>query len=129
MNSTLAAALARLNRDLQSAPRSISVRALEQADGRHWALYEGDRLSASVGESGVDLADVEQVTLARALALDDCLWPDDLTGPWPACPTHRDHPLMPRALAGRASWVCDREPGRVVCIAIGELVDPPPTAP
>jgi hypothetical protein len=64
--------------------------------------------------------DVEKATASVAEDIADNLWPESEV-PWPLCPSHRDHPLQPRFVRGRACWICLR--GEDVAIPIGQLTD------
>lgn len=63
--------------------------------------------------------DRQKAILRIAENIADNLWPDEWIDPWPLCPGHRDHPLQPRMSAGRASWVCRRDPS--IAVEIGTL--------
>ena len=63
-------------------------------------------------------ADVEKATALAMEDVADNLWPDTQL-PWPPCPSHRDHPLQPKLVRGRARWICLR--GDDFDIPIGRL--------
>jgi len=65
------------------------------------------------------LAEIERFIARVVTTVTDNLWPDELTDPWPLCPTHRDHPLQPGMVNGRASWRCLQDDATVV--PVGEL--------
>jgi hypothetical protein len=46
---------------------------------------------------------------------------DDVLEPWPRCPRHGDHPLMPQLRRDVAMWCCMRADGGGPVCAIGEL--------
>ena len=60
-------------------------------------------------DEDVPTRDIELGIARAASDIADNLVPDEVTGPWPRCPTHGDHPLQPQLFNGRASWVCLRE--------------------
>ena len=80
--------------------------------GEVWASsYLDDEASTERDMEGM----LEQ--LARDAA--DNLWPDQMTEPWPICPSHGDHPSQVGLRAGRAMWYCLRD--HQVQVAIGSL--------
>jgi len=115
----------RLNRDLSSAPRPLRIELREVDDGDfEWFLEDTDGLGASMSTQILEDDDMSDLLLEREVAgladaLAGTLWPDDLTTPWPACPTGRDHPLMPSVVRGKATWRCER--GHGVEVPVGEL--------
>jgi len=120
---------ARLEADLRLRFPDITVRFVRDDDGA-WEcrVADGPTLWGETGTWFDDRDDLSSDDAERLLAdvtssVADNLWPDELTDPWPLCPRHGDHPLQPQLAAGRASWLCRREPG--VAIAVGALVAVP----
>ena len=72
-------------------------------------------------EDGAELSEANAEELLAGVAFDiaNNLWPDELTDPWPLCPSHRDHPLQVEVSHGRASWVCLLD--AAIAIRIGTL--------
>ncbi len=115
----------RLQADLRSPFPGIVVRLSKDEDGLWmFRIHDGP---GSWGEVGTqfDEADALSPDDAERLLADltfnvaDNLWPDELTDPWPLCTLHGDHPLNPRLAAGKAAWVCLRDPK--VAIPVGGL--------
>ena len=117
--------IARLNRDLRSAPRPLHLELRRDEDGDlEWFLGEpgglGSSMSANLEDHEVlSLVEVERWLVDLADGFAGTLWPDDLTTPWPACPRSPEHPLMPALVRGRAMWQCER--GHAVEVPIGEF--------
>ncbi len=116
---------ARLEADLSGPFPGISVR-FAKADDGSWVCRIEDRgdlwgEASTSYEVGVELSptDIERLLAEVTLEVADNLWPDDLTDPWPVCPSHGDHPLQVQFAAGSAAWVCLRD--SVVVIPVGSL--------
>ena len=121
----LATLALRLEADLRTRFPTITVCFLQDADG-DWTceVQEGGLVWGSIGtwpdtDDDPSASQREEFLVWIAAEVADNLWPDDLTEPWPACPRHRDHPLNPSVVRGRASWVCDRDAS--VAVPIGDL--------
>jgi len=95
---TTAQILRRMNRDLRSAPRSLRLELRRNGDGdTEWLLKEADGKGASMSalileDDELSTLQVERLVVEIADSLAGSLWPDDVTTPWPGCPTAPDHP-------------------------------------
>ena len=76
----------------------VEVRTTEWSGVAGRAIDSDEELSES---------DVEKATASAMEDVADNLWPESKV-PWPLCPLHRDHPLQPRLVRGRACWTCLR---------------------
>lgn len=88
------------------------------------SVHDGPGSWGEVGTEFDERDDLSPDEAERLLAdltfnVADNLWPDEMTDPWPLCPLHADHPLQPRVAAGKAAWVCLRDPN--VNISVGGL--------
>src|SRR4051794_18767589 len=98
---------ARLQADLRTVFADAVVEFAEQ-DLFRVTMRDGWAASGSAidDDDEVSNQEVERLVAAHAEDMGDNLLPDDFIEPWPLCPTHRDHPLQPRTVRGRACWVC-----------------------
>ena len=121
----LVALALRLEADLRTRFPTIRVRFVKDEEGT-WTceVQQGDSVWGSIG-AWVDADDDpsasqrEGFLASIAFEVAENLWPDDETDPWPLCPCHRDDPLTPSVVRGRASWGCSRDAS--VAVPIGDL--------
>ncbi len=116
----------RLEADLRTRFPAIEVRIRRSPDGtmicgvvdggQSWGEIE---LGPCEDDDEPSDDDVEHAVASVVENVADNLWPDELTDPWPLCPTHRDHPLQPRLVGDVASWRCLRDPR--IAVRVGEL--------
>ncbi len=130
-NPVLDPLAARLQADLRLRFPEITVRFVREVDGwwvcrvEDGVLHWGDAVT-NFDDDGHSYGDTEWILAEVTLEVEDNLWPDALTDPWPLCPRHGDHPLQAQFVANQAVWLCLRDSSVMVPVgALGGSSSPP----